>query len=148
MKHFMISLLISLAPQLASAGPGGGGGGIGTSPTMMSSLRNLDFAGFEEVGGIIGNYNETINNSTLMVSENNPSLIHLDENRVEALMTSEGEYARLDDIREEFVHFNGVHINRKRDILILANDPRLQVEKIILLDGKEISIEKYSKKRK
>lgn len=103
----------------------GGGGGPTLSNNPFDSASQSDIQAFREL----------ILNSQL----NNLSLIQIDESKIEALTTLNGDYARLEDIREEFVRFKGVHLSEKSEIYLSPHDPEFEIEKVILNNGLEVS---------
>lgn len=117
MKQLIISLAFLLSLPAVHAGPGGGGGGIGTVPTlrMLAEINTIkDFL--------------------------DRSLHQLDRHEVEALRTLSGDYARLEDIEEGFVHFSGAVLrNGLLELRPKSND--FEIESIIFVDGSEIEFE-------
>jgi len=114
MKHLIISLASLLFSLNITAGPGGGGGGVGTVPTMRMHA---------EVNAI----RNSLSNS----------LRRLDPRDVEALRTLNGDYARLEDLKEGFVNFSGATL-RGGQLELRPKATDFEIESVIFIDGSEL----------
>lgn len=65
--------------------------------------------------------------------------IRLSVDEVDALATKSGEYARLADLREGFVKFEGAKITDEF-VILDPQKPHNEVRSIILRDGREASV--------
>lgn len=139
MKKIIFAIAIAFASHslYAQSVIGGGGG------TAMGVNSNLSTGGGG--GPTLGNnpfdsaspsdiqaFRELILNSQL----NSASLIQIDESKVEALTTLNGDYARVDDLKDSFVVFEGVTIREKK-LFLETNNTDSEIYSIILENGIE-----------
>ncbi len=109
MKHIIISLASLFFSLNLLAGPGGGGGGVGTVPTLRMHAE---------------------------IMNSRHDLLRLNHLEVEALTSRLGDYARLEDIKEGFVHFSGATL-RGGHLELKPKARDFEIESIIFIDGSE-----------
>lgn len=119
---------LSLSSVYAQQGSSGGGPSLGHGAFSIGSSHEIQA------------FRELIDRSRFESS----LLIQIDESEVEALTTVDGDYARLDDLKDGFVSFDGIHIKEKSvffEPLKVLNS----VRSAILHDGREVKIFRLSK---
>ena len=68
-------------------------------------------------------------------------LFTIPHNKIEALISNDGVYARVEDLQEGFEFFSGLSISNREIQLNLSKDKKLNVESILLKNGSELRIE-------
>lgn len=141
MKYILATFVFILSTSLY-AGPGLGTGGIGMT-TMKSELYNSDLHNLMAESDFYRN-NTLLNQPRKNSKE--ADVIKLPQSEVEALINIDGDYARLDDIRERFVHFRGVKI-KNNSVEVTLGESFSEVTEIHLESGHKLILPKENKKR-
>lgn len=134
MKYILTALIFTFTSSLY-AGPGLGTGGIGMT-TMKSAVNHSEFHNLlseRELYKINSLPTQSADSPT------QPEVITFPINKIEAITTLSGDYARIDDIAEGFVNFSGVSIQGEKIYIQLKNS-HSEVDSLIFNDAEVFQV--------
>lgn len=71
------------------------------------------------------------------------NILALSNSSIEAVVSKSGVYARLIDLQEGFEQFEGVKVTPNKTLINLSKPNNLDVESLILNDGRELHIQMF-----
>jgi len=72
-------------------------------------------------------------------------LLSIPNSSIEAVISKEGIYARLIDLQEGFESFKGLDLAKEKTTINFSKPQTINVERILLNDGREISIDRLKR---